>query len=746
MKWSDNNTDASREVTVTADVTYTATFDYDVANYTVKHWKQNLVGDEYTEVTGDAQVLYGTVGAATEAVAKTTYTGFTANPFEQKTIVVGGSTEVNIYYDRETYTITWEVKLSTESEPIVHSEETVRYGATPSYKDDLTYGPTQSQVFAFSGWSPTPYPADKDEDYIGSFNASPRPYTITFVNDNGTQLQSGNVNYGAIPEYDEEQNGIPVSSHTGDGYSYTFTGWKPAIAAVAGEATYTAVYSRSAETIIVNTPETVTNNTIAPTTTVENGGILTVEEAELQSTTIIVEAGGQLNVEAGGRVEADVFIIQATTEEQEIVQGASEEVQVSGELSEEGSKNLTAIYYDLTRKHGTENFLARVWYAVAVPWAVETPNYSNGGVFIKRGEEFIPQRLGATFDLLSYDGACRATNGASANCWVYLEDEIVGGADAVMVPGKLYMIYLTEETSTIRFKKKAGEAIHTNSLAVSAHNASNVDDANWNGIANPATYRAYMNVDVEEGDLVQKFVPGTQPRDGGRYMPLDLDDRQAVGQPFFVQVNPSAGTSVVVSRTQQNTSSPAPRRTKAQNSREVRYAVGIAANGKLADRIYIQTAEEKEDRYVIGKDMSKMGISSTVAQMWIERYNTKLCLNTMTLMPNKANYPLGIYAPQAGEYMIFAPANMAATDNIYLTYDGRAIWNLTMAPYYASLEKGTSTHYGLRLVHSNAPAVTTGVDEVGDGQYPTAQKILVEDKVYILRGEELYTITGQKAK
>ena len=420
---------------------------------------------------------------------------------------------------------------------------------------------------------------------------------------------------------------------------------------------------------------------------------------------------------------------------------------MSGELSETGTKNIGAIYYDLTRKHGTEKFLARVWYAVAVPWAVEVSmNTDEGGVYIKRGDEYVKQRLGTSYDLLCYDGDCRAQNGAGANCWVYLEDEIAGNtADAVMVPGKLYMIYLTEETSTIRFKKADDDSpIHTNTLTVSAYEETTPNDgkdANWNGIANPATYRAYMGVSVSEGGLVQKFVPGTKPRDPGSYLTLNLNDKQAVGQPFFVQVDPTAGTTVVANRTNPSTVSAR----YAQEPQEARYAIGVAANGKLADRLYIQTAEEKEDKYVIGKDMSKMGVSTYVAQMWVNRYDSKLCQNTVAWTRNKADYPIGISAPQAGEYMIFAPAEIASGDNIYLTLDGRVIWNLTYSPYYASLEQGTTTRYGLRIVRDNTSGGTTGVDEVHSVDIQ-CEKVIMDDHVYILRGEELYTVTGQKAK
>lgn len=661
---------------IAADKTITANF---VArndiNYTVKHWQQNIADDDYTEVTADQETLQGTTATPTAAAAKS-YTGFTALPITQETIAGDGTTVVNIYYNRNTYTITW----VDGNNVVIETDENVAYGAIPS----------------FDGTTPT-----KDADVQ---------------------------------------------------YSYTFAGWSPAVASVTKDATYTAKFNAHDLDLHVTEQEqkTINEDVTITTTTVENGGTLTVgtgnEDITLQSNTIIVESGGQLDVADNGSIAADVFIIQATTEDQG-EEDAKEEVQVSGELSESGSKNLQAIYYDLTRKHGTENFLARVWYAVAVPWAVEVPTYNNGGVYIKQGENFVQQRMGETFDLITYDGHCRATQGASADCWVYLEDEIAGGADAVMVPGKLYMIYLTEETSTIRFKKKAGVdyPIHTNSLTVSPYAETTPNegkDANWNGIANPATYNAYMNVSV--GGTVQKFVPGTQPRDGGSYLPLVLTDKQAVGQPFFVQVDPTAGTSVVVTRN--NPPTLAPRRAQAEGDKEVRYAIGIAANGKLADRLYIQTAEEKEDAYIIGKDMSKMSVSSRVAQIWVNRYDSKLCLNTAVLDRDKASYPLGIYAPQAGEYKIFAPADIETNDNIYLTLDDRVIWNLTMAPYYASLEQGTTNRYGLKLVRSNAPAVSTDVENIKDGTYPAAQKIIIEDMVYILRGENLYSIDGQLVK
>ena len=91
--------------------------------YTVEHWQQNIPDDEYTLVTADTEVKTGTTGAQTQAAAKT-YTGFTARDFTQTTIAADGSSVVKIYYDRNTYTVTF----NTNDETAVDSQ-TVKYEA-----------------------------------------------------------------------------------------------------------------------------------------------------------------------------------------------------------------------------------------------------------------------------------------------------------------------------------------------------------------------------------------------------------------------------------------------------------------------------------------------------------------------------------------------------------------------------------------------------------------------------------------
>ena len=111
--------------------------------YEVKHWQQNIANDEYTLF--DTDNLSGTTDSLTEAEAKE-YEGFTAKSFNQLPInwdVDNHMTVVNIYYDRNVHTVTYDSKWWTAIEG-----KTYKYGAT-------IQRPTQvyKSWYTFKEWS-----------------------------------------------------------------------------------------------------------------------------------------------------------------------------------------------------------------------------------------------------------------------------------------------------------------------------------------------------------------------------------------------------------------------------------------------------------------------------------------------------------------------------------------------------------------------------------------------------------------
>ena len=408
-----------------------------------------------------------------------------------------------------------------------------------------------------------------------------------------------------------------------------------------------------------------------------------------------------------GSVTANNFILESD--------GATASGQL---LSVTGTLNITGhAYFDL--KLNAKN---HQWYPVAVPWQVNATN----GISVK-GRTLT---LGVDFDIIYYDGARRAAEGKQ-KCWQYVQND----GDQTLVPGRLYMIGLMGDAATVRFEKKDGVALLTTTTSVAQHTQTTGDDydAGWNGVANPALFHAFVNPGVTEG---QVFVP-----DENRYELIPLNTSKfVVGEGAFVQVASNKDITVV-----KDGAFAAPRRVQAQAN--LTYDVRIApVEADYTDRLFIKTTDSRDNMYTVGQDLAKVGVSSKVAQMWIDRYDAKLCVNTAEWSNNVADYPLGISVPANGEYTIHLTPYTSDSDyTLYLTYYGEAIWNLSEEAYTLTLEKGTTNEYGLRIV-AKAPQVATGVDEALIDAQGKVYKVMINNQIFIIRGNEVYTIDGQLVK
>ena len=115
------------------------------AKYTVYHYYQNLENDEYAsdptvvELTGD-------IDAYTQAVADNK-PGYHCKGVPQTTIAADGTTKVEIFYDRDYYTVIFDVNGGIDGpEPI-----RAKYGTT--FEANAITKPTR-KGFNFLGWSP----------------------------------------------------------------------------------------------------------------------------------------------------------------------------------------------------------------------------------------------------------------------------------------------------------------------------------------------------------------------------------------------------------------------------------------------------------------------------------------------------------------------------------------------------------------------------------------------------------------
>ena len=122
----------------------------------------------------------------------------------------------------------------------------------PDASDNIANNPKYAVRFANQGiWeSETGYNKLNKQVVVTATELT--TYTITFKNGE-TVLQTSTIEYGATPEYTGE---TPTKAEDAQ-YTYTFSGWNPAITAVTGNATYNATFNQTAKTysVTLNTNE-----------------------------------------------------------------------------------------------------------------------------------------------------------------------------------------------------------------------------------------------------------------------------------------------------------------------------------------------------------------------------------------------------------------------------------------------------------------------------------------------------------
>ena len=130
---------------VQENVTVTLYYVAGTAKYTVYHYYQNLEDNQYAldptivELTGD-------IDAYTQAVANNK-PGYRCKGIPQTTIAADGTTKVEIYYDREYYTVTFDVNGGIDGPEPIHA----KYGTT---FDASKVKEPRRKGYRFLGWSP----------------------------------------------------------------------------------------------------------------------------------------------------------------------------------------------------------------------------------------------------------------------------------------------------------------------------------------------------------------------------------------------------------------------------------------------------------------------------------------------------------------------------------------------------------------------------------------------------------------
>lgn len=231
VEWMDGVKTASRNVTVTENKDFIATFRPVKYNITFK----NADGTTLATIPTDYNTTAAYSGATPEKAADAQYTYTHSGWSPALTTVTGPATYTATFTGNlRSYDISFKNEDGTELE-----KKTLTYGTMPNYTGSTPTKAADAQyTYTFKGWTPTIELVTGAKTYTATYSTTKNKYTIRFLN-NGNPLQDSKWEYGATPTF---SGSTPTKSATAQ-YTYTFTGWLPAIAAVTGAQDYEAQFS-----------------------------------------------------------------------------------------------------------------------------------------------------------------------------------------------------------------------------------------------------------------------------------------------------------------------------------------------------------------------------------------------------------------------------------------------------------------------------------------------------------------------
>ena len=286
------------------------------------------------------------------------------------------------------YTITW-----LDEDGSVLDAVSVEYGATPTHADP-TKADTAQYTYTFAGWSPAVAPVTGAATYQASYTPTLRSYAITWKDDDGSTIGTDTLTYGSTPSHADMSKAATAQ------YTYTFTGWSPAIATVTGPATYTATYSATVNRYMVTWKDddgsTLRTDTLDYGATPSYGGTPTKAEDTYNTYTFlgwgpeVVAVTGPATYTAvymarskwtGQGTEVEPYTLATPERISEILaldHGAEIYVQTGGEITADAiSENLPTGY--AVRETETEG-VVKVVQILEVVW------YDDDGTVLRRDE------------------------------------------------------------------------------------------------------------------------------------------------------------------------------------------------------------------------------------------------------------------------------------------------------------------------------------------------------------------------
>lgn len=201
-------------VAATKEATYIVTYQPAQVGYTVKHFLQNTTNDDYTLHSSVPKT--GLTNSPVGEGLGESIDGFTTLLYDTTTkIAADGSTEVEIYYDRNYYLMSFDLDGGYGVEPIY-----ARYGAPVSVGEPTKGG------YEFTGWTPAipaAVPAS-NLTFKANWKAGTSGFTVVFWYENANPETDGTYGYSVAGTY-KPADVTPGTEKKSDDYkNQSFTG------------------------------------------------------------------------------------------------------------------------------------------------------------------------------------------------------------------------------------------------------------------------------------------------------------------------------------------------------------------------------------------------------------------------------------------------------------------------------------------------------------------------------------------
>ena len=697
------------------------------------------------------------------------------------------------YEVAEAYMITFKNGDDVLQSTAVKKETTPAYsGVEPTKATDAQY------TYTFTGWSPAITAVSAAATYTATFSRTPRTYTVT-LNTNG-----GTINAGDVTEYTYGTGATLPTNVTKDGHE--FGGWfdndgltGDAVTSISNTATgnkeYWAMWTASIvdrELDIVDwTSNSITINVTnlkAESGTNKNNWKICVNgtdytrtspECSTQSRTLTISVLSlkpnenlliQLKNDAGVIESQHNYKIPQIYTENATLSGTNEESVVyvyGGKLAISGNTTLAALYVcpgaevEVTGGTLTVGKLVlrtKPWATAAISGSMEaTKTYytriaPDGSVAYPIGQYYqfgLPYECAindvrlsdgttpaynTTWILKSYNEGKRATNGATGENWDALDADAtieVGRGYEMFSSYKYYREYYFPVTPTVN-----------TSVAVSRH-GDDKNNSGWNIVCSPLMSVYENTSDPVDGLKVSWLLPD------GSY---DQAWPEIIwpAKPFSYQA--SATGYLDFSSSEFNQTVSAPRRAAYKDNIQTEWLhLDVKNANGVGDHTSIFAHPDRFDAtYETGIDVAKQSFTASRALIYSSHVYGEMAFAGLPDSLLEHGVALTVYSPINQELTISMRENNWLNRMAYVLLIDKetgAQVDLMSGNYtFEALEGTMRGRFFIQCVfNAEAPEISTGVNHL-DTENDKAQKIMYNDKVYIIYQGRVYDMTGRQCE